>query len=302
MVPSFSTPDYGLWKEIPQFLQEGYFSLGISLSCAALAVYLMAELNNANVLLRVSSRMLSSMLAFLLTIVIVGHRFQPGSVVMILSLLSFFPLFSTYQLPSPLLSFTSHLLVSVASLVFPKLLWLVPVYWLIQGYFRAFSLRCLLASLLAVLLPYWFYGGIAFVTDSLDDFLTHVCMVADVQWHDYAALDLRHVVAFAFLVLLFVSGAVDFYVNQFLDKTRTRIIYNAMILYGLSIVLFTLLQPQYLETLLPLLLMSTATVFGHFFTLTHTRFSHIYCIVLLVMAAVVLAVQCVCDAHLMLRW
>ena len=101
---SFSTPDYGLWKDVPSFLQEGYWALGIGAFCAALAVYLMAELNNANVLLRVNSRMLSSMLAILLCIAVLCHRFQPGSIVMLFSLTSFFSLFATYQQPNPLLT------------------------------------------------------------------------------------------------------------------------------------------------------------------------------------------------------
>ena len=70
-------PDYGLWRHVPSFLQEGNWALSIGAICAALAVYLMAELNNANVLLRVNSRMLSSMLVLLLGLAVMCHRFQP---------------------------------------------------------------------------------------------------------------------------------------------------------------------------------------------------------------------------------
>lgn len=288
---SFSTPDYGLWKDVPSFLQEGYWALGIGAFCAALAVYLMAELNNANVLLRVNSRMLSSMLAILLCIAVLCHHFQPGSIVMLFSLTSFFSLFATYQQPNPLLTFITFLLVSVASLVFPRLLWLVLVYWFIQGYFRAFSLRCCVASVLAVMLPYWFYGGIAVLTGSLEDFLIHCQEIISFQTYDYTQLEVRDVLLYAFVLILFMTGVIDFYLHQYMDKTRTRIIFNALIVYGIAIAIWIGIQPQHFSTLLPLLLLPTSIVFGHFFTLTHTRFSHIYCIVLMVLAVAVLVAQ-----------
>lgn len=251
----------------------------------------MAELNNANVLLRVSSRMLSSMLAILLCMNVVEHPFQPGTVVMLFSLLSFFPLFSTYQAPSPLLTFLIYLSLSVASLIFSKLLWIVPVYWFIQGLFRALSIRCFISSILAILLPYWIYGGIAILTDSIPTFLTHIQTVMQFQWFDYTTLNLLDILIYSFVVLLFLIGAIDFAIHQFMDKTRTRIIFNAVIIYGFFVTIWIGFQPQYFATLLPMLILSTAILFGHFFTLTHTRFSHILCIILMVLAVLLLAVQ-----------
>lgn len=293
---SFEGTDYGLWKFFPSFLQEGYWTLSISAFCAAAAIYMMAELNNAYLLLRVASRMLSSMLAILLTIMVMHHRFQPGSLLMLLSLLSFFPLFATYQSPTPIFSFVIHLIVSVASLFFPKFIWMAPVYWHIQGYFRAFSLRCMIASVLALLLPYWIYGCVAFMNDAYGDFLAHVHSMIEWEWGNYMTLKRCDVLLFLFLVLLFVTGTIDFYLHQYMDKTRTRIFYNALILYGIYAIFFTCIQPQYMGTLIPLLMICTAIVFGHFFTLTFTKFSHIYCIFLLLLAMVVMTAQNFCDS------
>lgn len=288
---SFLEADYGLWSHVPSFLFKGYWGVGLSAFFAALAVYLMAELNNSNVLLRVSSRMLGSMLAFLLAFALVCHSLQPGSVVMLLSLLSFFPLFAIYQLPHPGFTFISYLFISVASLLFPKMLCVVPVYWFIQGYLRALSFRCFVASLLAVVLPYWFYGGVALLTGTLPDFLAHIEALTHYEWGDYTQLPMKDLLTFSFTVLLFLSGSIDFYLNRFLDKTRTRILYNVVIMHGVYVILFISLQPQYFVTLLPLLLIDTAITFGHFFTLTHTRFSHIYNLILLILALAIMALS-----------
>lgn len=292
---SYSASDYGLWHYVPSFLQEGYWTLVISAILAAWAVYLLAELNNANVLLRVNSRMLSSMLSLLLCLMVLCHGFQPGMVVMLLSLMSFFPLFSSYQSSMPQPPFVASLLVSIASLVFPKWLWMMLVYWFILGLFRALSLRSFVSSLLALILPYWLYGGVAFLTSTFPDFMIHLQMMADFQRGDYGQLEFRDVVTFLFVVLLFVVGAVDFSVHQFMDKTRTRIIYNSLISYGVFIIIGVCVQPQYLWVLLPLLMLPTSIVFGHFFTLTYTKFSHICCIVLMVLAVAVLVVQYLPD-------
>lgn len=279
----FTTPDYGIWKFVPMFLQRGYVSLVMGALCAALAVYEMAELNNANVLLRVSTRMLSSVLAILLGMAVVCHPFQPGMVLMLLSLLSFFPLFAMYQTPSPFLAFLTYLALSVASLFFPKLLWIVPFYWLIQSYFRALTLRCLVASILATILPYWIYAAIAVLMLHWEDFLIHVYEMISFQMYDYTQIPLRHLFTFSLVFLLFVIGSIDFYLQQYRDRTRTRTIYRALIIYGVVLLMGMVAQPQYFITLLPLFLLSTAILFGHFFALTHTRFSYICCIVVMLL-------------------
>ena len=210
---------------------------------------------------------------------------------MLFSLMSFFPLFAAYQQPNPLLTFISLMLVSVASLVFPKLLWLVPVYWFIQAYIRAFSFRCCIASILAVMLPYWFYGGIAVLTGSLADFIVHCQEIISFRMYDYTQLEILDLILYSFVLLLFVTGTIDFYLHQYMDKTRTRIIYNSLIIYGIIIAIWIGIQPQYFSTLLPILLLATSIIFGHFFTLTHTRFSHIYCLILMVLAVAVFVAQ-----------
>lgn len=287
----FSATDYGFWHYLPASFQEGNWALAFGLGFSALVVYLMVELNNANVLLRTSSRMLGSMLAFLLAWIGLAHTFHPGHILMLATLLSFFPLFASYQNPQPVLSFLVHLILSLASFVFPKFLWMVLIYWLIQAFFRAFSLRCWMASLLAILLPYWFYGGIAVMTGMVPAFCEHLQRVVDLHWADYSQLNIRHLLVFGFLFLLFLTGIINFTIHQYLDNARIRTLFNALIFHGLIVTLFICLQPHYFVTLSMLLLVDTSILFGHFFALTHTRFSHIYCLVLFVLALLVLAVQ-----------
>lgn len=278
-----SSADTGLWQYLPEFMPDTRVQLAMGVAVAAICVYLLAELNNANVLLRISSRMLSSMLAILLMVAVQCHTFQPGLVIMLFLLLSFFSLFSTVQLQSPMLTFVSYLLVSVASLLFPKLLLLIPVYWGLSGSLRSFSFRCFIASLLAVVLPYWVFFAVAFATDHLGVFISHFATFADWHWGEYSQLSLFDTLTFLFVFILYVVGVIDFYRNNFLDKTRVRIIYNVVIVHAFTLILFIALQPQHFTLLLPSLLVDVAIVYGHFFALTYTRFSHILNLILLTM-------------------
>lgn len=194
-----SVADYGLWSYLPITFVDGVMGLATGLVFTALAVYLMAELNNANVLLRVSSRMLSSLLAILLTASVFLHSVQPAHIVMLMLMLSYFTLFSTYQNGDTRMTFLTYMYISLASLVFPKLLWIVPFYWVVQVYFRSLSLRCFCASLVGVCLPYWLYGGCAVCMDCTSVFLEHVGGIVRFEWGNYASLSLQRMcVAFFF--------------------------------------------------------------------------------------------------------
>lgn len=280
----FSSYDYGLWQFVPQFLQVGYWGTGLAMALVAGCVYLLAELNNSNVLLRISSRMLSSMLALLCGLAVMLHNLQPGNVLMLFSVLSFFTLFLTYQLPSPMLTFTTFLMISASSLIFPKMLLIIPVYWILLGCLRAFSFRCLIASLLGTILPYWFYICIAFAAGNTQVFFSHIQSLITFQWYDYSQLTIMQILPFSFFTLLFAIGTLDFFQHSFLDKTRPRMLFNIVAIHGLFIIIYMCLQPQYLDVLLPVLLIDTAILFGHFFALTYTRLSHIVNLVLLAMA------------------
>ena len=74
---------------------------------------------------------------------------------------------------------------------------------------------------------------------------------------------------------IFVLGTVDFYMRIYLDKTRTRVIYNVVILHGAAYFLLLLLQPISSLTLLPVTLVMTALMGGHYISNDDTTLSNI---------------------------
>ena len=297
-------PDYGLWQHLPPFFHSSQYSLPLGFICAAIAVYMMVELKNRNLLLRVNSYMLSSTLALLLAIVAPLHPFQPCSLIMLFTLYSYFPLFASYQMPHPYLAFSIYLPLSLASFFFPQFILLVPIYWCLQIYLRSFSIRSFFASIIAIILPYWFYGGIAIVTDSLPQFISHlqsIIAIPDLFATSSNTTDLIHLSLpscssslfpfFLLTILMLIIGIIDFQLNKLLDKTRTRSLYNVVQWHAISLILFIVLYHHHTATLLPLLILDTSIIYGHFFTLTHTRFSHILNIIIFTLIIFLLVIQ-----------
>lgn len=276
----FMSSDYGLWHLLPLCVREGFIGKMTGVAFCALCIYAMAELNNSCVLLRVSSRMLSSMLAILISVCVVPCLVQPGLVVMLFCLLSFFALFASCQLPSPMHTLLAYLSLSLASMVFPKALCLVPVYWTMQAMLRSFSFRCLMASIIATLIPYWFFAGLAVSFGWFDEFMSHVLSLISFHFGAYEQVSGNQYASYAFAFLLFLLGTVDFVRTSFKDKTRVRLIYNAVIVHGVFVTLFATAQPQYMSIWQSVMLVDSAILFGHFFTLVGNRFTNILMLVL----------------------
>lgn len=290
---AYSSTDYGIWKYLPSSITHNGWTREISLILCALSVYLMAELNNANMLLRVSSRMLSSMLALFLGISLNCHHLQPGHVLMLLSMMSFFPLFACYRQPSPKHVCMSFILISLSSFVFPHMIWATVIYWILLGVMRAFTFRCFVASILAILLPYWIAAGVAVPLGYYEPLLLHLRqMTTFTSIGNCSDIDISTASIAILTVLMFFSGSIDFNINRLLDRTRTRSTLNAVFIHGCTIIIAMALQPQHITVLQPVLLIDTAILFGHFFTLTHTRFSHIFMIAVLALAIISVMLQC----------
>ena len=283
---------HGLWRFLPVEMLQTSIDRYVSVSLAALGVYLLAELNNANMLLRVTSRMLSSTLAFLFALSFCLHSVQPGLVVMLFSLLSFFSLFATYRVSVPIYTFVTFATISVGSLFFPKLLFVIPVYWICQAYLRSLSLRCFFASLFGTLIPYWVLLGVLVNFDGGIVLFVDICtQVIAYSMPDYSTLYITDYMILGYVFILFFFGVVNFYQNSYYDKTRVRTLYNVVIIHGLAMLLYILLQPQHFHTVLPLFLVDASILGGHHLTLTYNRFTHVYSLIMLVLALALIGAQ-----------
>lgn len=264
----------------------------VQLACFTIGSYLMVELNNANALIRIFSRMISS--AFVMLVAMSTFLFPSLRAALVtLCFISFYTiLFHTYQdRQAPGLTFYAFFTLGIASVMFPQVVFFVPFVWLMMAFWlMAFSWRMWFASLLGLLAPYWFivpwylYQGLGHrLTAHLESLITfHPLPTIGTV----GGIPLGILLAFAVVFTVGFIGIVHFLRNASKDKIRTRMLYYIFISMHLLTTVFIILQPQHFEALFGFLIVNASALFAHFVALTNTRFTNIsfFVITLLVMA------------------
>ena len=144
------------------YLAAGLFThnLWAEFGMLMLATYLMVLMNNHHALIRIYSRMVScAFLVFSMTSLFLFPHIQSG--VAALGFATFYTLlFHSYQDKQATgIVFYAFVCLGVVSMIWMRVLWLLPVLWiLLATKMLAFSSRTLLASLMGLTLPYWLVG------------------------------------------------------------------------------------------------------------------------------------------------
>lgn len=239
---------------------------------------MMAELNNSYSLIRIYSRMVSC--SFLVMTSMCLRLFPSTEVVVVqLTFIAFLLLiWRAYQNPGAVgWVFYAFLALGVSSIVFPKALLFVPVLWVLMGTnVLCLSARTLLASILGLLTPYWFFAAWLFYTNDLGMLAGHFASVVSFQpLFQFNGIDIHHLLTFGFILLVAVIGATHFLIYSYQDRIRIRLIYETFIVLDACCVIFALLQPQHFNELLGMAIVNTSPLIGHFLALTHSRLSNI---------------------------
>jgi len=274
--------------------------LWMQLACFVITTFLMVELNNGNALIRIYSRMVSS--SFLALSCAASYLFPLlGTQLVTLCFVAMYViLFRCYQdKQSPGWTFYAFLVMSMASLVFPQLLYYVPLLWLLMAVqLYSMSWRTFLASVIGLLTPYWvaacyFAYTVATMGDS-DAFAkamqlpkAHLMQLLTFSVPPYyGGVTLVQALLYAFVVLLAITGMIHFLRNSIDDKIRIRQFYGCFMVVDAFTLTFLALQPQHYAMLMPIAIVSTAPLTGHFLALTHTKLTNV---VFFVVVAVCLA-------------
>ena len=176
------------------WLPQGGYSTDYLLGwlICALAVYFVIETTAINQLLRIRSRMISSLVLLLMAACGFLHPLQTGTVIFLCMTVSFYCLFRTYDHPRPEVNtFHAYLMISLGSLLWPPLLLLVLMqFWNQVVFLRSMSGKSLGATLIGFLLPYFFWAGGAFVLGQMQPFVNHAeAIIAPVSEPVRNALD-----------------------------------------------------------------------------------------------------------------
>ncbi len=305
------------------WLPQGGYSTDYLLSwlTCALMTYLILEMTAQNALLRIRSRMISSLFLFVMAVCGFLHPLQTGVVVMLCLTLSFYYLLRTCGAYRPEVeTMHAYLAIAIGSLLWPPLLLLVPIHWWSQGvYLRSLTSRSFGAALIGLLLPYIFWATGAFALGDMTPFIDHAVAIISPftepwywQWvvdqvqsleagvpfsaafseifnaisAHFTAQCVAHpteTIALAFVLLLGLTGFIHYVNKNYDDKIRVRMCHYAIMAMQVVLILWLILQPQLFYHLFPLLIICTVPAAGHFIALTHTWFTNAWVIVLILL-------------------
>ncbi len=256
-----------------------------SLAMMVVTTYLMVEINNSNSLIRIYSRMVSCAFLALSTMTIGNFTSWQTTLVMLCLAVFYRITFSCYQDKAAVgRIFHAFLAIGLASCVFAKMLFLLPVLWIIVAVnLQAMTLRNFCASLLGLATPYWFLIAFAVMTDNVDGFVAHFTSLADFgKPFDITVLSLNSIINIAFVAVLNIIGTLHFVLNKLNDKIKTRTLYNIFIIMSLATVVFIAVQPQHADLLTSLLIVNTSPLIAHFMALTRGRWTNLTTIVIMI--------------------
>ncbi len=261
---------------------------------AVFATYLMVELNNRNALIRIYSRMVSCSFLMLMTMSTFLFTDSQAQVVGICVIATYLLLFNGYQDRQAMgWSFYAYAAYGIGTLNFVQLFYFVPLLWLLHSSkIMGLSIRTFIASILGLTVPYWFaLGYVAYIGDYtiLTDHFAAL-------WHfmplcDFTSVGVKPLISIIFITILAIIGMFHFFTHAYQDKIRTRMLYEVFSYMDLAILLFFILQPGAYHVLIPLMIINTAPITGHFFALTHSRVSNIMFITILILMVVITGVN-----------
>lgn len=265
-------------------------SLWLQFALLLASTVLMAELNNAYSLIRIFSRMVSCSFLVMTTMSLFLFKDIGIGVVQLSTITFLLLILRSYQNPTATgCVFYAFCALGVGSIEFSQLLLFVPLLWIVMAvYVQCFSSRTLIASILGILMPYWFVAAWLLYTGNLDFLVAHFLSIIQFQpAFDFTIISFHQLLTFMFVFALAVTGTVHFLVYSYQDRIRTRMHYEMFMVLDACCCVFAIVQTQHFDMLLGMAIVLTALLIGHYLALSHSRASNISFFALMAMAVAI---------------
>lgn len=251
----------------------------IAFVLAALITYVLIEMNNVNMLIRVRSRMVSSTWLLAATTIPVVHFYSDGLAAALCLAISYYLLFSTYQRKGCEVStFHYALFLGLGSIFLPQLLVFLPFFlWHQTVFLRSTTLRTLCAALVGCLFPLLLWAAYWHVREDYAPLLRWFSVLtsyAPIEAASYLSLSLQQIASWGLLTLLAFIGVIHYLSTSYNDRIQVRMLLYIFVFQFFIVEIYVALQPQHLTTMLPILMVTSAPLTAHFFALTRSWFTN----------------------------
>ncbi len=277
------------WWPSPEFSPRRIGGLALCL----FVTYMIMEMCNVNVIIRVYTRSVSAFFVLLVAAMGMLHQFTPA-LCGVAALSVAYALLLRTDVAGNLVAhlFHTYVLLGVGMLFVPAYIVFAPMfYWYCIVYHRRLTVRAFLGGIIGLLLPFWV--SVCVSTLCHDWTMAELWMqtFTDVRMPSlaaYAAIPAPYVWAWGLVGTLALMGGGYYLTNSFHDKVRTRMLMYIFITQCAVIVLAVLAQPHWAQDMLLPLTLSAMPPIGHYFTLRRTAWGTV-CMWLLLVCVMLLA-------------
>lgn len=269
------------------------------LACFAVTVYLLIELSNANALLRIRSRMVSS--TFIVLWCCCGlFSSLKGIAVGMCFVAALLPLLQTYQNTQAVgRVFFSFACIGLASVVSVYILLVVPLLWILMAtQLQSFSGRSWAASLIGLLTPYWLALPWLIYTEQMAMLTSHFASLWKAlpplfEGYDTLCSSLLppRLPAFVFVAGMTMVGIAHFWHFSHEEKIRTRLLYGLFAAIAGELLLLVALLPPLYDVLIPAALICASPQVAHVLTFGNSRLSNIFFFITLTLSVALMVGQ-----------
>lgn len=276
-----------LWGVICGFLTYKWILYVIGLLLLLLTAFVMQRISDMEMLIRERTR-----LPFLLFVLFISANiglmpFQETTIVLLCLVFMIYELFKSYQQPEATGTlFNAGVLIGFAALFMPQVLWFVPLLWVGMYQFRSLSFRSLGASLIGVLLVYWFALGWCVWKHDYSMFSSSFSSLGDFKILGIATSLQYHQAGIAGILLILIMALFYTKIDAFNNSVRVRQMLFFLLNMAIWILFLMFLYGNDTDSFLAMLCLPGSILIAYFLENIHSRFRLVLYLFLLIFCVV----------------
>ena len=243
----------------------------------ALIGYLLIVMNKSFAIIRLRASFQTVIFLILTAITIEIHMFNVGIIMTLCCLFSILLLYKTFHVSwSAGLLFHAFIFWGIASLLVPKIVWLIPYIWYTCYVFGSLNTRSFVASVFGWSIPIGGYALYGYLTNQRMDIMAKAAEIIRVESISSVSIELSIIVMLFFSLLIFLVSAIHFLMFAMDEKVQTRcyLQHLTVTVTVLFIIVFSCISTTL--QFMPLILSGVSLLYGHFSTLTNSKWSNIF--------------------------
>ena len=277
----------------------------LGLLLCLLTTYIVMETNARQLIIRIRTRIMSSVWLVLSTSLAFMHPLGEPLIAASLLCLAYPLLFHCYQHYNPqVYVFHAFLMLGIGSFFAPvMLLMAIPFFVYLAIFLRSLTWKAFWAGILGIIVPYWCYvmwyiimKDIENIPQHLPFTIYHLEAVANYSSQSSGAggsfsstkstlFTFHFSLSFAVLSLLCIVSIIHYLRTNYDDKIRVRMILYIYVIQTLMLMTYLVLQPAQYETTMALLVASACPLIAHYIALSKGILNTIFFILSLLLVA-----------------